>query len=168
MNTDCIEKHILLRAPRKRVWQALTDSSQFGYWFGVKFDGPFELNHRVTGIIVPSQADPEMGKAQKPYEGVPFECVIAKIEPERLFAFRWRPYAVDRGTDPSSQPTTLVEFVLEEMPDGTVLTVTESGFDQIPLAQRAKAFAGNEQGWSMQMKAIEKYITDATHSARQA
>ena len=161
MSTERIEKKILLRAPRQRVWRAITDSKEFGYWFGVKLDGPFVANTPVRGVISPSQADPEMGQLQKPYEGKPFEIVIAKIEPPRLFSFRWHPYAVDPTTNLVSEPTTLIEFILEEAPEGTMLTVTESGFDQIPLDRRAKAFAGNEQGWSMQVHAIEKYLAHA-------
>ena len=76
----------------------------------------------------------------------------------RLFSFRWHPYAVDSSVDYSKEPSTLVAFVLEEAADGTMLTVTESGFDQIPLERRAKAFAANEGGWTAQMKLIEKYL----------
>lgn len=161
MNTDRIEKQILLRAPRARVWRAITDSKEFGYWFGVKFDGPFVAKAPIHGVISPSQADPEMGQHQKPYEGKKFEIVIAEIEPPRLFSFRWHPYSVDPGADLAAEPSTLVEFLLEEVPDGTMLTLTESGFDAIPLDRRAKAFAGNEGGWSMQMHAIEKYLANA-------
>jgi uncharacterized protein YndB with AHSA1/START domain len=161
MSTDRIEKKILLRAPRTRVWRALTDSREFGHWFGVKFDGPFVAKMPIHGVIAPSQADAEMAKAQKPHEGKPFDIVVAQIEPERLFSFRWHPYAVTPGAEYSAEPTTLIEFVLEEVADGTMLTLTESGFDGIPLDRRAKAFSGNEQGWSMQMKAIEKYLANA-------
>lgn len=161
MNTDRIEKQILLRAPRQRVWRAITDSKEFGYWFGVKFDGPFVAKTPIHGVISPSQADPEMGQHQKPHEGKKFEIVVAEIDPPRLFSFRWHPYSVDPGADLSSEPSTLIEFVLDEAPEGTLLTLTESGFDRIPLDRRAKAFAGNEQGWSMQMHAIEKYLAHA-------
>lgn len=161
MNTDRIEKKTVLRAPRERVWRAITDSKEFGYWFGVRFDGPFAPNTPVHGVISPSQADPEMGKHQKPHEGKAFEIVIAKMEPPRLFSFRWHPYSVDPSVDFSAEPTTLVEFVLEEVPEGTALTLTESGFDGLPLDRRAKAFSGNEQGWTMQMGAIGKYLTHA-------
>jgi uncharacterized protein YndB with AHSA1/START domain len=106
-----------------------------------------------------------MGKHQKPYEGKAFDIVVAKIEPPRLFSFRWHPYSVDPGADLATEPTTLVEFVLEEVPEGTALTLTESGFDGIPLDRRAKAFTGNEGGWTMQMVAIEKYLTNAAQFA---
>jgi Activator of Hsp90 ATPase homolog 1-like protein len=92
---------------------------------------------------------------------LPFEITIDRIEPERTFAFRWHPFAVERGVDYSGEPTTLIEFVLEADANGTRLTVTESGFDQIPLARRAKAFTANEQGWAKVVGLIEKYLAHA-------
>jgi uncharacterized protein YndB with AHSA1/START domain len=161
MNTDRIEKKILLHAPRKRVWRALTDAKEFGTWFGMKFDGPFAPGATMRGVIVPTQVNADVAKAQKPYEGLPFEITIEKMEPERLFSFRWHPNAIERGVDYSAEPTTLIEFVLEEVANGVLLTVTESGFDRIPLARRAKAFTANEQGWGMVVKLIEEYLVQA-------
>ena len=161
MSTDRIEKKILLHAPRKRVWRALTDSKEFGTWFGMKFDGPFAPGATMRGVIVPTQVNADVAKAQKPYEGLPFEITIEKMEPERLFSFRWHPNAVERGVDYSAEPTTLIEFVLEEVANGVLLTVTESGFDRIPLARRAKALTANEQGWGMVVKLIEEYLVQA-------
>jgi uncharacterized protein YndB with AHSA1/START domain len=161
MSTDRIEKKILLHAPRKRVWRALTDSKEFGTWFGMKFDGPFVPGAVMRGAIVPTQVNADVAKAQKPYEGLPFEITIEKMEAERLFSFRWHPNAVEPGVDYSGEPTTLIEFVLEEVANGVLLTVTESGFDRIPLARRAKAFTANEQGWGMVVKLIEEYLVQA-------
>ncbi|HYK19034.1 MAG TPA: SRPBCC family protein [Bryobacteraceae bacterium] len=166
MDTDRIEKKILLRAPCSRVWRALTDSTEFGHWFGVKFDGPFVPNTLLRGVLVPTSVDAAVAEHQKPYEGHPFEITVAQIEPERLFSFRWHPFAVERGIDYSAEPTTLIEFVLEEIPEGTMLTVTESGFDQIPLARRAKAFTANEQGWATVIELIEKHLTHAAQTAQ--
>jgi uncharacterized protein YndB with AHSA1/START domain len=161
MISDRIEKKILLRAPRKRVWRAISDSSEFGTWFGMKFDGPFAPGACMRGVIVPTTVDAEVANAQKKHEGMPFEITIEQLEPERLFSFRWHPFAVEPGVDYSSEPTTLIVFLLEDVEDGVMLTVTESGFDQIPLARRAKAFTANEGGWSMVMKLIETYLTHA-------
>ena len=158
MSTDRIEKKILLRAPRKRVWRALSDSTEFGTWFGVKFEGPFTPGASMHGVIVTTQVNAEVASAQKPYEGLPFDITIEKMEPERLFSFRWHPFAIEPGVDYSAEPTTLVVFALEEVPGGVMLTVTESGFDQIPLARRAKAFTANEQGWGMVVKLVEEYL----------
>jgi uncharacterized protein YndB with AHSA1/START domain len=158
MSTDRIEKKILLHAPRKRIWRALSDSTEFGTWFGMKFDGPFVPGAVMRGVIVGTKVNAEVAKAQKEYEGMSGEITIERIEPERLFSFRWHPFAVERGVDYSAEPTTLIVFTLEETPDGVLLTVTESGFDQIPLERRSKAFTANEQGWTMVLKLIEEYL----------
>jgi len=163
MNTDRVEKKILLRAPRKRVWKALTDSAEFEKWFGVKFDAPFKPGASMRGELVGTAVDAEVAKMQKQYAGKPFEMTVETMEPERLFSLRWHPNAIEPGVDYSSEPTTLVEFVLEEAPGGVMLTVTESGFDKIPLARRAKAFAANDNGWSIVVKLIEKYLAQEGH-----
>jgi uncharacterized protein YndB with AHSA1/START domain len=157
-NTDRIVKNVLLRAPQKRVWQAISDASRFGTWFGVDFDGPFVAGERVSGRIVPTQVDPEVAKSQEPYAGTVFDIMVERIEPMRLFSFRWHPGVPDESVDLSREPTTLVTFELQEAADGTQLTVTESGFDRIPLERRAKVFAMNEQGWAGQVQLIEKYL----------
>jgi uncharacterized protein YndB with AHSA1/START domain len=159
--TDRIEKKVLLRSPRARVWRAISDSAEFGSWFGVRFDGPFVARAALTGKIVPTTVDPEVAKSQKPYEGYAFEFLVDRIEPERLFSFRWHPFAVDSGVDYSKEPTTLVVFELEEAAGGTLLTISESGFDQIPLERRAKAFAANVGGWAAQAQLIENYVMRA-------
>jgi uncharacterized protein YndB with AHSA1/START domain len=156
--SDRIEKQILLRAPLPRVWRALTDAREFGTWFGVTLDGQFKAGSRITGKISPTSVDPQVGAAQKPYEGMPFDITIDRIEPETRFSFRWHPYAIEPGVDYSQEPMTLVEFSLRQVPDGVLLTVTESGFDAIPLQRRATAFTANEGGWSMMVTVIEKYL----------
>ena len=157
-STDRIEKSVLLRAPRERVWRAISDSKQFGSWFGVEFEGPFVAGKSIVGKMVTTTVDPEVAKRQEAYKGHRFEFAVDRVEPMRLFSFRWHPFAMDSSVDYSKEPTTLVVFNLDEVKDGTMLTVTESGFDQIPLERRAKAFAANEGGWAAQMKLIEKYL----------
>ncbi len=148
MNTDRIEKKIQLRASPQRVWRAVADSTEFGRWFGMKFDGEFVPGTTVRGVIVPTTVDPAVAESQQEYNGLPVEILVEQMEPEKLFSF-------------SAEPTTLVAFPLEEAADGVVLTVTESGFDTIPLARRAKAFAANDEGWAAQMKLIEEYLVHA-------
>ena len=161
MNTDRIEKKILLRAPQSRVWRAISDAAEFGTWFGMKFEGQFAPGALMRGVIVPTKVDPDVARKQKPYEGKPVEITIDRIEPESLFSFRWHPYAIEPGVDYSAEPTTLVAFTLAPLADGIELTVTESGFDSIPLDRRAKAFAANDGGWTLQMKNLEKYTSHA-------
>jgi uncharacterized protein YndB with AHSA1/START domain len=162
MNTDRIEKHVILHASLQRVWQAVSDSSEFGSWFGMKLDGPFVAGSAIRGVIMPTTVDPVVAEMQKPYTGQPVELFIEEIEPEKLFSFRWHPFAVDGEADYNAEPTTLVAFRLEESADGVLLTVTESGFDGIPLERRAQAFASNEAGWEAQMKLIAGYLAHAS------
>ena len=146
--TDRIEKTVIIKAPRTRVWRAIADAQQFGEWFRVKLDGQFMAGATISGTIT-----------YPGYEGLRMEIVIERIEPERLFSYRWHPG--DPRTDYSRDPTTLVEFMLEEVADGTRLTIVESGFDRIPLARRAEAFRMNEGGWSEQIQNIERHVTQS-------
>jgi uncharacterized protein YndB with AHSA1/START domain len=119
LSTERIEKKVVLRAPLNRVWRAIANSNEFGTWFGLKFDGPFVQGATLHGVIVPSTVNAEISRIEKPHEGVVFDITIEKIEPERLFSFRWHPHAVKRDYDYSNKPTTLVVFTLEEMADGS-------------------------------------------------
>ncbi len=157
-STDRIQKKIFLRASLARVWAAISDAREFGTWFGVAFDGAFAPGARITGRIVPTQADPEVAKMQEPYSGMAFDFTVDRIEPMRLLSFRWHPFAVEPGVDYSTEPATLVVFELEQAPGGTMLTVTESGFDRIPLERRAEAFRANDEGWEIQTRLIAKYL----------
>jgi uncharacterized protein YndB with AHSA1/START domain len=146
-----IEKRIELKAPVSRVWRALTDYLEFGEWFGVKLEGPF-----VAGQV-------SRGQITYPgYEHLKLEAVVQKMEPERLFSFTWHPYAIDPKMDYSKETPTLVEFKLEKTATGTLLVLTESGFDKIPASRRAEAFRMNDGGWTEQMKNIEKHVAQ-TH-----
>jgi uncharacterized protein YndB with AHSA1/START domain len=162
MNTDRIAdrivKTIVLKAPRERVWQAITDYRRFGVWFGVELDGPFIAGQEATGRIAPTQVDPEVARHQEPYVGLPWRVKVERIEPMTLFSFHWHPYALDPGTDYSQEPMTLVTFELQDVEDGVLLTLTESGFDQLPAERRAQARHSNEGGWEHQTRLIEKYL----------
>ena len=156
--TDRIQRQILLHAPIQRVWRALTNAEEFGSWFGLKLEGPLTPGTTVRATIVPTTIDADVASRQKQYEGTPFDILVERLEPERLFSFRWHPGAVEPGIDYSSEPTTLVTFELKVVRSGVNLTVTESGFDAIPIARRAKAFSGNAEGWAVVVKLIEKYL----------
>jgi uncharacterized protein YndB with AHSA1/START domain len=158
MSSDSIVKNVLLQAPLERVWRALTDSREFGSWFGMKIESQFAAGATMRGVIAPTSADSQIALMQTPYVGMAFEIKVEKIEPEHLFSLRWHPFAIDPKADYSAEPMTLIEFVLEQKPEGVLLTVTESGFDQIPLARRAMAFNANSGGWAMQMMLIQKHL----------
>lgn len=157
MMNEKIEKTATLKAPLAKVWRAISDSTAFGAWFGMTIDGPFVEGQTVMGAIAKTQVDDEIAEHQAPYVGMRCELRIERIVPLKLLAFRWHPGAdPDMGPD---APMTLVTFELEEVADGTRLTITESGFDAIPLERRAKAFADNEGGWEVQLSLVAKYLT---------
>ena len=158
MTENCIEKHIVLRAPLARVWEAITDSRQFGAWFGMDLDGPFAAGQAIAGRIAPTKVDPEVAKMQEPYAGTPVSFVVGRIEPMRLFSIRWHPFAIDPKVDYSAEPMTLITFVLAETAEGVELTLTETGFEHIPAHRRAEALKANDGGWAKQMELIAAYV----------
>lgn len=158
MTSDRIVKTVVLRAPRERVWRAISDSAEFGRWFGIRFDGPFVAGATLNGRIVPTEVDPEIAEQQKPYEGLVFPIYVEAVVPMERLSFRWHPYSIEPGGDYSKEPTTQVTFDLTDAPGGILLTIVESGFDQIPLARRADAFKANEEGWEGQARLVAKYL----------
>jgi uncharacterized protein YndB with AHSA1/START domain len=160
MNTDRIEKRVVLRAPLDRVWRAISDAEQFGRWFGVRFDGPFVQGAAVGAAITPTVVDDEVAKRQQAHSGQRSTWQIVAIEPKRRFAYRWHPFAVEPGVDYESEPTTLVEFTLSETPDGVLLTIVESGFDAIPATRRSASFEANSEGWAIQTDMVRRYLED--------
>jgi len=147
MNTDRIEKRIVLRAPPSRVWRAIATTAEFNTWFGVKLEGSFAPGQRLKGRITTPG-----------YEHLVMDIEVERVEPERLLSYRWHPYAIDPNEDYSKEPTTLVEFSLTKVAEGTELTVVESGFDRIPEKRRAEAFRMNEGGWSEQLRNVERHV----------
>jgi uncharacterized protein YndB with AHSA1/START domain len=143
MSTDRIEKRVVLRAPRSRVWRAISDAKEFGAWFRLTLDGAFAAGKTVRGS----------------HDAFKVEIRIERIEPERYFSYRWHPYPKDPAKDYAEEPMTLVEFTLEEVEGGTALTIVESGFDRIPLARRSEAFRMNDAGWAGQIKNLERYVS---------
>lgn len=158
MSTDRFEKSVLLGAPREQVWRAISLAENFGSWFGADFDGPFVAGARITGTIEPTSVDPEVARMQQPYAGKRFEFQVVEIEPMKRFSFRWHPYAVDEGTDYSAEPMTLIEFILADESGGTRLRISESGFEQLPMARRKEAFDAEEGGWTHQCELLRKFL----------
>lgn len=151
MEQDRIEKQIELKASIARVWRALTDHREFGQWFRVNLEGPFFPGQTSRGQIT-----------YPGYEHLKWEAVVQKMEPERLFSFTWKPSAIDPEKDYSNEPSTLVEFRLEPKGEGTLLTLTESGFSKLPADHRDEAFRRNDGGWTEQMKSIERHVEQAS------
>jgi uncharacterized protein YndB with AHSA1/START domain len=147
-STDRIERKILLKAPRARVWRALSNAEEFGGWFGVKLKGQsFAPGQRTRGQVM-----------HPGYEHLTFEVLIERMEPERMLSWRWHPGALQEDADFAAAPTTVVTFKLEDAEGGTLVSVVESGFDSLPPHRRMDAFRENTEGWDAQMKAIEKHV----------
>ena len=147
-STDRIEKQILLKSPRSRVWRALSSAEEFGTWFGMNLAGQqFIAGKRVQGHLT-----------YPGYEHLVVDLLIERVEPEHHLSWRWHPAAIDASVDYSSEPTTLVEFELTEVDAGTLLRVVESGFDKIPAVRRDEAFRMNTGGWEHQLVNIEKHV----------
>jgi uncharacterized protein YndB with AHSA1/START domain len=167
-STDKIEKRVTLRAPVSRVWRAIADSQEFGRWFGFTLNGPFVAGQPVRGTFTGTLDEQALIEHQKRLgltpsgvrapEGSQVFCTVERIEPEHYFSFRWIPYGIDAEIDPEHEPTTLVEFRLEPVPEGTLLTIVESGFDRVPAHRRARAFRMNEGGWAAQADNVRKYV----------
>ncbi len=146
-STDRIEKQFDVSAKRSRVWRAISDAEEFGTWFGIKLDRSF-----APGAVV-------LGKLANPrFEHVTVEMFVEKVEPEGYFSYRWHPYPMDPAIDYSAEPTTLVEFKLDETPTGTTVTIIESGFDRLPASRRVEAFRMNEGGWASQAKKLANHV----------
>lgn len=147
MTTDRIEKKIVLRASPARVWRAVSDAREFGAWFGVALEGDLAEGAHVRGRITTPG-----------YEHVVLDLWIERLEPEHRLAYRWHPHDVDPAASLADEPTTLVELTLRAVPDGTELTVVESGFDRLPAARRDLAFRENSQGWVEQLQNVARHV----------
>ena len=156
--TDAIVKTVTLKADLTRVWNAIINPAEFVHWFGIEFDRPFIPHTPITGKSIPNTVVAGVAVNQEPFRGMLADVVIGDIEPMRLFSPHWHPFAIERGCDYSAEPMTLVTFQLEQVEDGVQLTITESGFDQIPLARRAQAFGANGSGRMWQCRLIEGYL----------
>jgi uncharacterized protein YndB with AHSA1/START domain len=171
LTSNRIEKQVTLRAPVSRVWRAIADAREFGRWFGVELAGEFAAGETLTGTFVGQVNEGAVLEQQKklglppsrvrlPGKNLVF-CTVEHIDPPRYFSFRWVPYGIDAEVNPKDEPTTLVEFRLQQVAEGTLLTIVESGFDRVPAHRRERAFRMNEAGWAAQAANIRKYVDGA-------
>jgi uncharacterized protein YndB with AHSA1/START domain len=150
-STDRIERKVLIKGTRARVWRSLGNAAEFGEWFGVDFKGKaFAEGKHIQGKIT-----------YPGYEHLTMDVLIERIVPEELLSWHWHPAAVDPKVDYSQEPTTLVVFELHEVDGGIMLKVVESGLDKIPIARRADVFRMNSSGWDEQMENIKKHVAKA-------
>lgn len=145
--SNTIEKSIEIKASRSRVWKALTDSKEFGAWFGINIEGPFKVGKVSSGKIT-----------IEGFTHVPWNSTIKAMEEPSYFAYTWHPYAVDPDVDYSGEPETLVEFWLEESDGQTSVRVRETGFDNLPPHRIADALRANTHGWGAQLENIKKHV----------
>ncbi len=165
---DRLEKRVVIRAPRARVWRAIADAREFGQWFGVRLSGEFAPGARLRGTFPGPMNEASIQRHQQKLGVAPSRlhplvpdmafCTVERIEPERYFSFRWVPFGIDAEADPEREPTTLVEFLLEAVDGGTALTIIESGFDRVPVHRRRRAFLMNDDGWATQAGAIRRHV----------
>jgi uncharacterized protein YndB with AHSA1/START domain len=104
-----VEKRAVYPASREEVWAAITRPEELSRWFGMEV---VSLDLRPAGRMVFEDAG-----------GTSRRALVEEVEAPCRFAFRWLPTpAGGMGRDPGSR----VEFVLEEVPGGTALTVVET------------------------------------------
>lgn len=147
LEQDQIEKVVELAAPIARVWQALTDHREFGEWFGVRLDNPFEVGVTTTGNIT-----------HPGHEHMQWVSVTEQMDHERLFVFSWPPSAIDPDTQYDEDAKVSVEFRLESQGQGTRLTITETGFQLFPESKRLEVLRSNTEGWNIQAANIAGYV----------
>lgn len=163
-----ITKQVTIKAPRSRVWRAITDTREFGQWFGVELEGPFVAGKAIGGQFRMQLDEVAIANYQRKLGLVPSGikvpekmltfCTVDRIEPEHYFSFHWIPFGIDAEVDPVNEPTTLVEFTLEEVAEGTLLTIEESGFDKVPVQRRQRAFMMNDGGWAAQAQNVKRHV----------
>jgi uncharacterized protein YndB with AHSA1/START domain len=161
MSEDRIEKIVVIRAPLERVWKALTDSQEFGRWFGARFEGPFVAGRSVRAVIAPREHATPEELSGHPYLGKPMVFQVERLDPPHRFSYRWQPLEVRTDLEVVEGPSTLVEFTLEQTKDGTRLTVLETGFSEIPATHRRSVYDSHEGGWSVQAQRIREHIEQA-------
>lgn len=145
---DRIEKTLDLRAPRSRVWRALTTPRELGAWFGLgeplELSGTFEPGSTIMARW-PGRTDLEVF------------CTVEAIEHERRLSFRWMPCEVSDADERARLPTTLVEMRLSDIEVGTRLTISESGFAALPPDKQYKR-GENARGWEIQLQSIAQHL----------
>lgn len=151
-DTNHIERSVVIDAPRERVWRAISNAEEFGTWFGANLQGQtFAPGQRARGQIT---------NAACGHDHVWFDVVIERMEPQELLSYRWHPYAIEPEVDYTKEQPTLVTFTLKDAPgNSTLLTVVESGFDNVPPSRRLEAFRMNSRGWEAQLNNIVRHVS---------
>jgi uncharacterized protein YndB with AHSA1/START domain len=138
---DEVRRELVIKAPRDRVWRALTEADQLTRWFP---DKAAEVDLRPGGNAV---LEWDEAKA---------EAVVDVVEPPGRLVFRWRPEGLGR-------PFTTVSFTLEELGDGdsTRVRLVESGFASLPDQIETQSQKGNDEGWAHELQELKEYLEAA-------
>ncbi len=142
MDTDRIEREIVIDAPVDRVWFFVTEP---GFWVGEGDPERVELREGAT--VVSEHA--EYGR---------FPMRVERIEPPRFISYRWA--STFPGAEPGDGTSTLVEFSLTADGDKTLLRVVESGFASLAASEetRRKSYEDNVGGWIEELDALKERV----------
>jgi uncharacterized protein YndB with AHSA1/START domain len=141
---NVITRTLDLAHPRDKVWAALTTLDGITGWFGSHADGEMAPGHDVH-------------MRWEQYDDGKQTLAIKVVDPMTVFAFSWGISGAPEG-DPRQ---TYVEFLLEPIASGTRLTVTESGFAQLPDEWLAPSYQGNVEGWRTELDELVAYLDAA-------
>src|SRR5215469_18164567 len=139
---DRIERTVEIAHPPAQVWAALTTADGLSSWFGK--DAAIDLR---PGGVASMRWD----------SGHTADMRVERVEEPTVFGFTWGIYGLPEG-DPRR---TYVEFTLESADEGTRLTVTESGFAQLPEDAYHKAYDANSGGWVKELGDLAVYYDAA-------
>ena len=135
---DVIVREITVKATKERVYKAITDPAEITLWFPDSIeDGTLEVGQSPLFLF--------NGGEHKS------RTYIVAAEPYTYFAFRWVPGGHGILGDVLKVPNTLVEFRIEEVSDGTKVTVNESGFASLPSEVAQESLDQNTGGWEFMM-----------------
>jgi uncharacterized protein YndB with AHSA1/START domain len=142
-----IDRSIEIDAPPERVFRALTNADELSAWFQVTIEGALAPGKEIW-----------MTSVHPDHAGQRFNVKIVEMTPPRSVTWQWHPGEIDPNVDYAAEPRTTVRFALEATARGTRLTVSETGFDAISLARRAKVHKDNAQGWAEVLVWLQKHV----------
>ena len=148
MEYGSIERTIRVDASPEVVYEVISSPAHMREWWnGV--DADIEPKVGYAGDL--AWGDRASGEGH--VEGV----TVVEAEPPHRFAFRW---VYGDATVPQHDNSLLVTFVLTAADDGTVLTMTETGFRERgwEAAQLEAAYAEHLAGWDRHLGDLERYL----------
>lgn len=141
---DIIKREIVIHASKEQVYAAIADPEKVIMWFPETLEGEYKLGER------PIFGFGDHGRNQ---------VYIVDARPYDYFAYRWLPGANNFIGDVLTIANTLVEFNIEQEPDGSCkVTLTESGFSGLPGDIMEDAFNQNSGGWDFMLDRLSKYF----------